>query len=494
MYPIHWYETTDCINYGFSLSNSVVSYDERSNREIAVLARDPASDPLAFTISTHIYMGNLTAVTPVKMVVRHEEIEARIVVANKYALSNIPKGMPCAMSITVDYLHNRSSSSRTFRELTFEFDAPAKSSYHVAILFYNNRPHLYVNTEQILPTGDVVSVGSQTNWYTENGFATNELNLMTDNGKYIWVKSTKYSFHQHFKYYDKKASKQQLLEDCEWIVAHYLMDGFEADTNGNCMLERDVSGAASYDLVITGNPMVMSPIGNHMRDTSMIIPDGCVFSINQIPHYSQIFVNLWVRFDLDTRNGMLYKHGEQVELEYMYDDTGYSIIPTFTKRQGDTVERIAPNESFHVNAEEWVMLSLWYQKLDTNAYDAEVLINGESVLKDTFSYDDSYTTGWFTTNPIDISPFPGQISDIKITLKRPLDEELRYMYNGDVLIDDRGTFCANKLIADSEIETFGFGKGEILARGFEFLEEENENSAFFDPSDGILKIRDFKQL
>ena len=540
MYPVHWIERVDDnINYGFSIASPLWFQEMGNIKGFLLRTDDDLSEPDAFSVCTDIY--NMTEVGDydIKMVIRHGAIE---VLADFHKLSD---DAPCNLGEEVQYeaifnvIENRDdTSSEDCKQYIYRYNYKFGYSYHVCMTYYGNKFHFYVGSEEIVAYV-VEDTQRLSGWYEVAGFSIIPIDLSADNGQYICVKGNG-AYVQHFRYYDRKVSALQRLEDCSWPIIHYLFDGLEADENGNCVIEHDVIGSFPYDLAVVGNPMVVSNIGNHLRNNSIVIPEGCTINIFP-PGYNQCFVNFWVRFEPDVKNGTLYKHGSHIGIDYRYTDTGYLLDHLYLsmaseEEEGSTEEDVdepvdIPNgddeiytdvdepmnppdstdpddreditdpdygdesfEGYFVKPSTWIMMSAYYQTNYNNEYTVEYFVDGKSLGSVPCTFLDSDVTEWFYSNPIKIFPFPGCISDFRVYLRRPTDEELVCWYNGDVLIDDRCTFCASKLTVDENIETFGFAKGEILAKGFDFLEEEDENSASFDPSDGILRIKDFKQV
>lgn len=87
------------------------------------------------------------------------------------------------------------------------------------------------------------------------------------------------------------------------------------------------------------------------------------------------------------------------------------------------------------------------------------------------------------------------VSDVRVFINKPTDEELKYLMNREVTIDEKGTIYATELQMVDYMTTFAFGdRGQIMSPSFESPEYSNNKGVMdYDYRNNVLKIRDFEE-
>lgn len=462
MYPEHWFvvdgeRSTE--NFGFSME-----------------------PPTALDTMKPLYVSFQLAV-PVKLDYPNFSIMMDVqfrTMGNTYVVVPLPHNLFCYILFdnSDGYIHMHHCIMDVQRQIvnipdaSYRFPVGNPSRYiPISIVYYNNRIDLYIAGVKIMDE-DLV----------DNNMPTPPPISYLPYDDNLRVRNSGYSVNiRCVKFYNTAISKQQVLEDYYHMYAHYLFDG--SGVLGDAYMEEcDASGGILYNAIVQGeNPLEITSTGNHIREYSVSIPTEGSIQIPTPPKTS-FFISFWVYFVDGNSNFELFTKST-LSLSGMTEDTGYSL---YYKLSSDGSQTLLSTFSLST----WYMLSIGYDPVDGDG-NLHIYVNGEEISSVEITDEAINLIG---DGSATIYSFPGVLSDYRQYQHIPSDEEILRLYNGDVAIDDRGTFYASKLTEDSDMETFGFGKGEIRAKSFDFLEESSENSAEFDTTSGVFRIKDFKQV
>lgn len=473
MYPIHWMEGgTDHTNYGFNgVCSDMKNVTDNGTFDVLFEEGGQYVDAWSFTTDLTFAMAAVSSGTAKNIAcVQIERGDSTGV--NKgvsttqlwFAALKISNVNKAALMIVDE------SKQKHYYDLANVY-ADEYRRGHVAVICNKGKYVVYVQ-------GEIATQLSGSATSTAASVFPSTLNMFT----FTSSKTPRFSSatidiaFDHVKLYDCVISKQQVLDDYHPLIAHYLLDGTGNISEDSTLYQEecDASGGnlCSAKVLPEGKTMMLQNIKNPVRDKCVSIPADAHLEI-EVPLNSikPIYVTFWICPTANDRNIDLIKRGNEWIISLLTSDTGYDVV----YHNGEVVGSIPLNE--------WSLISFFFRgQLD-------IYVNGHSEAEwvhviDTF----------LLPNGMKLYGIDGYLSDFRCYENKLTDSEVKRLYMGDVAIDDRCTFHTSRLTEDETIGTFGFAEGEVRAKGFAFLEENDENSAFFDPDDGILRIKNFKQV
>lgn len=462
MYPIHWFESdSDDINYGFSLA------PRKTNR----------GGPFGENITKYVLLEDFQGINYSLTMSVEKMTKGSFEVRVTYPLSDgdgyarhhftcISTSNTLFTGETVKSIWLYVNDSNSVGLVCYNLSNIYASSGNgrIGIICRNGAIHVYENGIKIFPV-KLESVG----------IAMNYFNPPTDTSNLAYCQGM--NILRHIKFYDYRISKQQLLEDAHPLVVHYLLDG-SGNMGGSDAIyqeECDASGAYQYNGILssTDDTMTLQDVPNQMRDKCVSIPSGTYLKIPQPSYDKAFFLTFWIYPTANDQNVDVFELGS-FKLSLYTADMGCEVVMA----DGETQVL----QSAVIPLTSWTMLSVRH-------YDDKMVLYVNGVPCET-----TLTNSAISAAEAKLWGGNFYLSDYRMYEGCPTEIEIKRLYTGDVVIDDRCTFYASKLTQDETMETFGFTKGEIRAKGFAFLDDDDENSGFFDPDDGVLRIKDFKQV
>lgn len=481
MYPIHWMEGgTDHTNYGFNgvCSNMTKVTD---NGTFDVLFEEGGRYVDAWSFTTDLTFATASTSSGTAKNIACAQIERGDPTwVNKgvsttqlwFAALKVTDGGSTATIATLMIIDE--SKQRHYYDLTGVYNSSSRRG-HVAAICNKGSYRVYVGGNIVTQlSGDAASKAASVFPDTLNMFT------FTASRTPRFSSATIDIAFDHVKLYDCVISKQQVLDDYHPLVVHYLLDGTGNLSEDDTLYQEecDASGGHLYDVKVLpeGKTMTLQNIKNPIRDKCISMPADAYLVVDYPYGTKAVYLAFWVCPTSSDRNIDLVTWGNVVLASLLTADTGYDV----GSGNASTVATIPINE--------WSLISIRIGKAYMLERFIDIRVNGE-MSNVTNIVSTTAIQGGITIHGID-----GYLSDIRLYENELTDSEVKRLYMADVAIDDQCTFHTSRLTEDETIGTFGFAEGEVRAKGFACLEEDDENSAFFDPDDGILRIKNFKQV